>query len=219
MVENLRTKPFAPVKAVCTDTTENDGYSVIQHSSFIICPEQRTSIMSRQQSLLSGVIDAEGLLEAFDLFNGVPHEEETTRIIEDMRVGDDLGFRIYELLPNGEMLPTFEETHLVPQNPFKYSTMCILPKPTAEYLTRPHDMEVSSEDFLAALLAFDNRTRVESIEGFAAHENGTNGLTQDLLRPPQRFKHNRDNKWTIWYTLTGLGGFNPQIVKCIPCRP
>ena len=129
-------------------------------------------------------------------------------------VGTGNGIRTFILLANGEIERTIEESHLVPSSPYKMSTIYILPNATAEYETRPYDIEVPEEYFGTAMLAKDRQHGIESVNAFAAHPNGTNPLTAQIL-PRKLFKMEYDD-FTMWYILTFSDGTASKIIKVSP---
>ena len=141
------------------------------------------------------------------LFAGRANQGLPTKVF----VGTGNGIRTYIRLANGEIERTIEESHLVPSSPFKMSTIYILPNPTAEYETRPFDAEVAPEDFCNALVAFDDRHGIQSLEVFAAHPNGANPLTPQLL-PSQLFTQDRGD-FTVWCTFNLLDGNASKTMK------
>ena len=124
------------------------------------------------------------------------------------------GHRIFTRLPTGEMDRTIEESHLVPSSPQDASTIYILPKPTAEYESRPYDMLVPARYFRTAMVEIDRRHGIQSVEAFAAHPNGTNPCTEQLL-PPRLIKMDEDD-FTMWCTLTLTDGTESKIIKVSP---
>lgn len=134
----------------------------------------------------------------------------TTRVVRG--VGD--GIRIYHICINGEVRRTIEETNLVPSlNPFQFSNIFILPNPTVDYRTRPHDWEASSDKFDSTLRVIDLHHGIQSAAAFAAHPNGTNPLTPQIL--PIELFHGDEHQFTLWYTLKLANG-TTKIIKRNP---
>lgn len=125
-----------------------------------------------------------------------------------------IGIRIFNLLPNGQMERTIEESHLVPSSPYDTSTIYILPGPTDAYESLPYDEEVQPRYFGHAIMAIDNRHGIQSVKAFAAHPNGTDPLTPDLL--PRQLLTMYENDFTLWFTLTFSDGTSPKTIKCGP---
>jgi len=125
-----------------------------------------------------------------------------------------VGFRIYSLLPTGEMERTIEETNLVPSSPYQTSKIYILPNPSSEYESRPYDEEVSRRFFGSAMIVLDRRHGIQSVEAFAAHRDGTDPLTPELL--PRRLIKMDEDEFTLWCTLTFSDGTSPKTIKCNP---
>lgn len=132
------------------------------------------------------------------------------------------GMRIVETLmrnTNGELLPTIYETPLFfTELPPLSTNYLILPNPTAEYQTRPHDMEMSLADFGSYLLEIARKHPIcENLAAFASHRSGTNSLlTEDLLPDDLLHVHFGGNQFTIWYNLSFYDNTPMKIIKCNP---
>ena len=124
------------------------------------------------------------------------------------------GIRVYTRLPTGEIDRTIEESHLVPSSPYTTSNIYILPNPPAEYASCPYDMEVGPHNFRHVMRQIDGRHRIQSVEAFAAHPNGTMPLTPQLL-PARRITVEED-AFTLWCTLTLSDGTSPKVIKFSP---
>ena len=134
----------------------------------------------------------------------------------------DAGTRICETVnvEKREILPTIYETPLcsIVTPSLLTASYLILPKPTVEYLTRPHDMEISLADLGSSLLDISRKHRIcENVAAFASHWNGTNPLlTKDHLPLDLLHVHAEDNQFTIWYNLTFYDSTPMKIIKCNP---
>lgn len=124
------------------------------------------------------------------------------------------GIRSYTRLPNGEMERTIEESHLIPSSPYETSNIYILPKPTAEYGSCPCDTEVARLNFRHLMLQIDGRHGIQSVQAFAAHRNGAERLTPQLL--PAGLITMKEDDFTLWCTLTLSDGTSSKILKVSP---
>ena len=148
--------------------------------------------------------------EELDPFEGLPLPG-----VRGMKVfvSMDGGVRMYKRLPNGEIGRTIEETHLIPGSDYKFSTIFILPNPTAAYEDRPFDAEVAPQYFGTAMLEIDRRHGIQSVAAVAAHRNGTVPLTPQIL--PRRLIKMDEDDFTLWCTLTYSDGTS-KIIKVSP---
>ena len=141
---------------------------------------------------------------------------ETVKVVETLKVGNNVMEQVKEPRRNRQILPTVYEAPLC-YSPLTVNYL-ILRNPTSDYETRQHDIEIRLADIGSSLLAIGKQHPMcENITAFASHLNGVDPYPTTHLLPIDLFHvPSPDNQFTIWYHLMFYDSTSTRIIKCNP---